>query len=263
VIFCRLLPFHPPYNWDTTIGFLAPRAIPGVEHITAERYRRTVPGGSIDVRPSDGQPHLLVTFDSQPPADRADCLVRLARLFDTAAPIGEIERHLARSRRLRAAVARHSGLRVPGAWDPFELAVRAVLGQQVTVKGASTLAGRLVEKFGRRTAQGWLFPSPAALAAADIARIGVPRARAEALRGVAQAFASEHPPANADELRRLPGIGDWTAQYIAMRAFREPDAFPATDLGLIRAAGSDVARQAERWRPWRAYAAMHLWMEKR
>jgi AraC family transcriptional regulator, regulatory protein of adaptative response / DNA-3-methyladenine glycosylase II len=158
-------------------------------------------------------------------------------------------------------VARHSGLRVPGAWDAFELAVRAVLGQQVTVKGATTLAGRLVEQFGTRTTHGYLFPTPRALAAADPAAIGLPRKRAEALRAVAQAFASAHAPESVEQLRQLPGIGEWTAQYIAMRAFSEPDAFPATDLGLIHAAGADVALQAEQWQPWRAYAAMHLWME--
>ncbi len=141
------------------------------------------------------------------------------------------------------------------------MAVRAVLGQQVTVKGATTLAGRLVERFGVKHARGFLFPRPKDLATADLAAIGLPRTRSEALRGVAQAFDSANPPESVEELRKLPGIGDWTAQYISMRALSEPDAFPATDLGLIRAAGRDVAQQAESWRPWRAYAAMHIWME--
>lgn len=255
------LPFRPPYHWPALIAFLGPRAIPGVEDITAERYRRWLPGGSVEVRPTPGQPHLLATFELTDIRDLAHAAARLHRLFDTNAPIRDIEQHLSKSPRLRDTVARHSGLRVPGAWDAFELAVRAVLGQQVTVKGATTLAGRLVERFGTKTARGYLFPSPRALAAADPASIGLPRKRAEALRAVAQAFASAHALESVEELRQLPGIGEWTAQYIAMRAFSEPDAFPATDLGLIHAAGADVALQAEQWRPWRAYAAMHLWME--
>jgi AraC family transcriptional regulator of adaptative response / DNA-3-methyladenine glycosylase II len=159
-------------------------------------------------------------------------------------------------------VLRESGLRIPGAWDAFELTVRAVLGQQVTVKGATTLTGRLVERFGEEVPHGRLFPRPAALAGQDLAAIGLPRARAAALRSAAEAFASAHPPETVAELMALPGIGAWTAQYVAMRAFHDRDAFPASDLGLIRAAGPDVAQQAEAWRPWRAYAAMHLWLEQ-
>ena len=150
-------------------------------------------------------------------------------------------------------LAQLSGLRVPGAWDTFELSVRAILGQQVTVKGATTLAGRIVEKFGG-------FPSPQAMAEDDLSGIGLPAARARSLRAVAEAFATRS-IRFAEDLRGLPGIGDWTAQYIAMRAFNEPDAFPSGDLGLIRAAGRDVEKQSEAWRPWRGYAAMHLWME--
>ncbi len=256
-----LLAFQAPYNWPALVAFLAPRAIPGVEEISAERYRRSVAGGSVDVRPAAGRPHLLASFEGHDLGPSADMAERLHRMFDTGAPIEEIERRLSKSRRLRTTVARQSGLRVPGAWDSFELTVRAVLGQQVTVKGASTLARRLVERLGEKAAYGFLFPPPDALAEADVAAIGLPRARAETLRTVARAFASAHPPGTAEELRQLKGIGDWTAQYVAMRAFRDPDAFPASDLGLIKAAGPDVARQAEQWRPWRAYAAIHLWME--
>jgi len=255
------LPFRPPYNWKALAAFLAPRAIPGVEEINADRYRRNLPGGFVEVRPAGQQPHLLATFELENVRDLANLAGRLQALFDTGAPILDIEQQLVQSQRLRETVARQSGLRVPGAWDPFELTVRAVLGQQVTVKGATTLAGRLVESFGAKTAGGFLFPSPRALAAANIASIGLPRTRAETLRAVAEAFDSGNPPETAGALRKLPGIGDWTAQYVAMRAFSEPDAFPATDLGLIKAAGRDVAKLAEQWRPWRAYAAMHLWME--
>jgi len=255
------LPFRPPYNWSALVGFLGPRAIPGVEEASATKYRRTLPGGWVEVQPAPGENHLVATFQIGNIRDLAQLAARLHRLFDTAAAVQEIEDHLAKDERLRHTVRANAGMRVPGAWDPFEVAVRAILGQQVTVKGATTLAGRLVERFGEPTENGYLFPSPRALESAGLASIGLPRARAEALRMVARAFAAPKPPESADELRDLPGVGDWTAQYVAMRAFGEPDALPASDLGLVRAVGSDVAARAERWRPWRAYAAMHLWME--
>jgi 3-methyladenine DNA glycosylase/8-oxoguanine DNA glycosylase len=156
-----------------------------------------------------------------------------------------------------------AALRLPGCWDPFELAVRAILGQQVTVRGASTLAARLVEQFGP--------PSADKLADADLTGIGLPRARAESLRGLARAVCDGSlrldGSATASEvierLCRLPGIGSWTANYIAMRALGDPDAFPSSDLGLLKAAGASSPRRleamAEAWRPWRSYAALYLW----
>ncbi|MGH7789571.1 MAG: DNA-3-methyladenine glycosylase family protein, partial [Candidatus Binatia bacterium] len=187
--------------------------------------------------------------------------------------------HLRRSPALRPLVDAAPGLRVPGAWDPFELAVRAILGQQVTVKGATTLAGRLAAAFGRPVDCGdgltHVFPTAAVLAEADVAALGMPRARAETVRALARAVANgslvlDAPLGLDDALTRLcavPGIGPWTAQYVAMRAFGEPDAFPAGDLGLRSALGNGggplaeaaVVRAAEAWRPWRAYAALHLW----
>jgi len=252
------LPFRPPYNWDTLTRFLMPRAIPGVEQVTPESYARTIRidsvAGRVEVRRVPVANHLLARIELQNLRPLARVAERLRRLFDTGALIQDIEAHLA------PLIKGEPGVRVPGAWDVFELAIRAILGQQVTVKGASTLAGRLVEKYGETTDYGRLFPSAADLSRADLTSIGLPRARAHSIRSVAEAFASSTPPETSGDLRKLPGIGDWTAQYIAMRAFKEPDAFPATDLGLLRAAGPDVATQAEAWRPWRAYAAMHLWM---
>ena len=252
------LRYQAPYNWAALVRFMGPRATPGVEQVTADCYCRTLADGWLEVRPSAGNHHLDVTIEGA----ASGLSDRLASFFDVAAPVGEIEKHLKRSKRLAPTVRRESGLRIPGAWDAFELTVRAVLGQQVTVKGATTLTGRLVERFGPTVAHGKLFPEPASLAGQDLAAIGLPRARAAALSCVAEAFASPHPPRTAAELMELRGIGAWTAQYVAMRAFRDPDAFPATDLGLIHAAGPDVVRQAEAWRPWRAYAAMHLWLEQ-
>jgi AraC family transcriptional regulator of adaptative response / DNA-3-methyladenine glycosylase II len=171
------------------------------------------------------------------------------------------------------------GLRVPGSWNGFELAVRAILGQQVSVKGASTLAGRLAKTFGEpfSTASGLthIFPTPQALAEANFAGIGLPGARAETIRGLARAVCNGQinfegvvdSAAFLERLCEIPGIGHWTAQYVAMRALREPDAFPSTDLGLLRALNLTNARELDRrsetWRPWRAYAAMHIWNMKR
>ncbi len=255
------LPYRAPYNWPALVRFLTPRAMPGVEQITPDCYRRTLPGGYVEVRPDRKANCLIATFELTSIKDLAQLAAKLRRLFDTSAAIVEIETHLGSDARLAPAIQAQSGLRVPGAWDTFELVVRAILGQQVTVKGATTLAGKIVEKFGQTTEHGSLFPSPRVLTYADLTTIGLPRARAHALRVAAEAFSASAPPESAAEIRELPGIGDWTAQYIAMRAFNDPDAFPATDLGLLRAAGSHVAKLAEAWRPWRAYAAMHLWME--
>jgi 3-methyladenine DNA glycosylase/8-oxoguanine DNA glycosylase len=183
--------------------------------------------------------------------------------FDLRANTREIATHLARSSVLKNVVRRHPGLRLPGCWDGFELAVRAILGQQVSVKGASTLAGRLVEKFGP--------PKAEVLAEANLASVGLPKARAECIRGFAAAVRDGRirfdAGASSEEMigrmRELPGIGPWTASYIAMRAFGDPDAFPTADLGLLKAAGTLSPRKldeiAEAWRPWRSYAAMYLW----
>ncbi|MGH6998933.1 MAG: DNA-3-methyladenine glycosylase family protein, partial [Phenylobacterium sp.] len=181
-------------------------------------------------------------------------------------------------------VAARPGLRAPGAWDGFELAVRAVLGQQITVQAARLLAGKITAMHGVRledeaaNALGLthFFPEPAALALADVETLAMPRARGRALVGLAAAAAADPElfgmRRSLDEavaaLRALPGIGEWTAQYIAMRALREPDAFPSADIGLMRAlegpdgvrpTAAELLARAERWRPWRAYAASHLW----
>jgi AraC family transcriptional regulator of adaptative response / DNA-3-methyladenine glycosylase II len=205
---------------------------------------------------------------------------RARRIFDLDADPLQIGSHLQRSRALVAQLKTRPGLRVPGAWDGFELAVRAVLGQQVTVRGATTLAGRLVHAFGQRldgtgSSLTHLFPAPATLATADVSSIGLPRARAATLQALALAVSrgqlildASHGLEDAvSRLCAIPGIGAWTAHYIAMRACGEPDAFPASDLGLRRAlangagplSATALSALAEAWRPWRAYAAMYLW----
>jgi AraC family transcriptional regulator of adaptative response / DNA-3-methyladenine glycosylase II len=278
------LTYRPPLDAPALLGFLAARAIPGVEQVVGDSYRRTVRvgpnAGTIALRASEeGFVSLRVSL---PSLDGLPALVaRARRIFDLDADPLPIAAQLQRMPALSARVARSPGLRVPGAWDPFEIAVRAVLGQQVTVRGASTLAGRLVERFGEPLATAYpdalthLFPRAERLAEGDLAQIGIPRARAEALRGLSTAVASGALVLDAargleDLVARmvaLPGIGAWTAHYVALRACGEPDAFPASDLGLRRAlAGSGAPlseralhAQAEAWRPWRAYAALHLW----
>jgi len=285
------LSFAPPYDWNSMIEFLAARAIPGVEVVEDERYRRTIEvdgrHGTIEVTPGGGGDTLTATIRF-PDASAVPTIVgRIRRVFDLDTDVGLISAHLASDPVLAPLVAARPGLRVPGAWDGFELAVRAMLGQQITVRGARLLIGRLVEAHGEplRSPSGaeapglsMVFPTTERVASADLARLGMPHARAAAISGMAAVAGRDpdlFPPdgsldAAIARLTALPGVGDWTAHYIAMRALREPDAFPAADVGLLRAvAGPDGRRptpaalltRAERWRPWRAYAAQHLWTE--
>lgn len=278
------LAFRPPYDWPSLVGFLALRAIPGVERVTPDCYARTIAldgaRGAIEVRPVPGAAQLELRVAGSEPGALIRVVERVRRIFDLGADPAEIAGHLGRDAALAPLVAARPGLRLPGAWHGFELAVRAILGQQVTVKGASTLAGRLVAAFGEAIegagdGLSHLFPTAEALATADVAAIGMPEARARAIQGLARAVRDGRVGFDAalgldrltSELTALDGIGAWTAHYIAMRAGGEPDAFPATDLGLLRAAArlgiaggvKGLTVRAEAWRPWRAYAAMHLW----
>jgi AraC family transcriptional regulator of adaptative response / DNA-3-methyladenine glycosylase II len=277
-----VLAYRPTYAWRPLLRFLAQRAIPGVECVAADTYSRTVAigehSGWVAVSSVAGRNLLAVELATSLVPALPAVLARLKGLFDTDARPDVIGRQLRGDELLADTVRRVPGLRVPGAFDAFELVVRAILGQQVSVRGASTLAGRLAERFGEplATPQGCLnraAPTAERLAderAGQIAKIGIPQARAESIRAVARAVARgqlELVPATnlaaVDALVALPGIGDWTAQYVAMRALRWPDAFPASDLGLRKASGVKSERElrklSERWRPWRAYAAMYLW----
>ena len=281
------LPYRPPYDWAGVLAFLAPRAIPGVESVENGVYRRTMSlagtQGIVEVSAA-AETFLLATITVDRLPALAAVAARLRHLFDLDADPEPIAAHLGRDSALASRLAARSGLRVPGAWDAFELAVRAMLGQQVSVSAASTLAGRLAATFGERlsgpTSSGdprVLFPEPKALAHADLSSIGIPGTRAAAISSLAAAVIRDPVllrTTNSVEqtvatLLTLPGIGDWTASYIAMRALREPDAFPVSDLGLLRAMRRHLAkpspallqRRAERWRPWRAYAAILLWLD--
>ena len=278
------LSYRPPFDWKGLLRFLARRSTPGVEVVDRDVYRRTIgtpeAHGEIEVRHVPAERHVIMEIRLADHDDLIQVVERARRLFDLAADPLRIVGQLRRRPELRAAVDPRSGVRVPGAWDGFELAVRAVLGQQVTVAGATTLAGRLAGAFGTPVTAAsagltHLFPTPDVLADADLGRIGIPRARAATIRALAAAVVDGTLRLDTaldldDAIARLvaiPGIGEWTAHYIAMRALGEADAFPASDLGLRRALGNgagplaarDVQRMAEAWRPWRAYAAMHLW----
>ena len=271
------LAYRPPLDWDAMLEFLSKRLYEGVEAIRDSSYLRTVSLGGrtgwIRVRPSTRR-HAL-TVELAPELGRAipAVLTRVRRLFDLGAEPQRI------AQRLGKLAARQPGLRLPGAFDGFEVAVRAVLGQQISVKAATTLAGRFAAAFGDPVTMPFpelrlLMPTAQRVAAATptaLAKIGVTSARARTLINVARAMAANpnllDPGADVgaalSRIKEIPGIGEWTAQYLAMRAFSWPDAFPATDLGIRKALGTDDERKilarAEAWRPWRGYAAMHLW----
>ena len=280
------LSYRPPYDWPAIASFLKARAIPGVEVVSSDRYARTIEVGGVHgvvaVEPVSGNAFRVAIQFSRVSALPA-IIARLRRVFDLAADPLAICTHLAQDPVLAPLVAARPGLRVPGAWDGFELAVRAVLGQQITVAAAVGSAGKLVARYGLPLARGLemeglthVFPRPERLASTPLTALGMPRMRAATLTSLAAAVAEDPrilaAGRSVDEcvaqLRALPGIGEWTAQYIAMRELREPDAFPAGDVGLLRALADaegkwptsrELLARAERWRPWRAYAAQHLW----
>ncbi len=285
------LPFRPPLDWNGMLAFLAPRATPGVESVdlVSASYRRTLQidgsSGACEVTLHPGGHALKVSIHFAETRLLFAIVERVRSMFDLDADWREIAACLKTDPLLRPMLLQSPGLRPPGAWDGFELAVRAILGQQVTVKGATTLTGRLVQKFGeplqpvqKNQSEAstisdltHLFPTPEVIAQTDVASIGLPGARAESIRALARAVSTRQivfsGVIDAMEFRRqlceLPGIGAWTAEYIAMRALRDPDAFPSSDLGLLKAAQAKSSRElearSEPWRPWRAYAAMCLW----
>ena len=281
------LGYRPPYDWDSIISFLRARAIPGIEAVSASRYARTIAigdtRGMLVVEPAERN-CLKATVRFANLKDLPTIIARARRVFDLAADPVAIGAHLAQDPVLALLVAARPGLRVPGAWDGFELAVRAILGQQITVPAATVLAGKLVLAHGTKIVDPaalehgltHVFPTPRQLVGADLAVLGMPSARRTALSSLAAAVVADPlifgPRRSLEEaiaqLRSLAGVGEWTAQYIAMRELREPDAFPAADIGLMRAmrdgggrrpSAAELLEHAERWRPWRAYAALHLW----
>ena len=279
-----LLPYRPPFDWPTLVRFLKSRATPGTERVEEGCYRRTIEiggqAGGIEVRPESDESHLRVRVTLPSYEQLMQVVERVRRIFDLGADPRQIRNHLAQDPGLGKMAEMPPGLRVAGVWDAFELSVRAVLGQQLTFVDSRAVIARLVRTFGRPIKTGapsltHLFPRPEILATANLSSVGIPPARAETLRALARATcAGKLDPAGCksldDTISRLctiPGMGRRTANYIAMRAFGEPDAFPAGDLGLRRPVSnrrkllseSEFLNLAEKWRPWRAYAAMYLW----
>ena len=281
------LGYRAPYDWDAILAFLAARAVEGVELVEHNRYARTIEIageiGSISIAPGRAHLEAMIRF----PNVRAllGIVARLRRLFDLDADVETIGAHLSSDAALAPLVAKRPGLRTPGGWDSFELAIRAILGQQVSVVAARKLAGKLVERTspvlsGDITGHDRLkalFPSAARVVRSDLTTLGMPRARIAALQALAQAAIADpkllDPVGSYDEavgqILALPGFGPWTAQYWALRALRDSDAFPAADVALLRSAiviqngkrptPKALLERAEAWRPWRAYAAQHLW----
>jgi AraC family transcriptional regulator of adaptative response / DNA-3-methyladenine glycosylase II len=275
------LGFRPPYAWEAFLSFLGRRAIPGVELVEKGRYLRTARikhsgrelFGWIEIAKTANRNALQVRFSSSLLRATAPVLARVKDLTDLSCDpltVGEV---------LGALAARTPGLRVPGAFDGFELAIRAILGQQVSVSAARTLAGRLARAFGERVEAPtskleFGFPTASDIAKQklrSITAIGLTSSRAQSILALSSAVADEKisltpasdPETTLQKLQSLPGIGQWTAQYITMRALRWPDAFLHTDLGVRKAlpkkSPKEILVMAEAWRPWRSYALMHLW----
>jgi AraC family transcriptional regulator, regulatory protein of adaptative response / DNA-3-methyladenine glycosylase II len=283
---CTLrLPYRPPLDWEAMLGFFALRALDGVEFAEGGVYCRTIrlngTLGSLAVAPGPKGRALALRVQLSDSRDLPAVVERVRRMFDLDANMAAIHAVLKTDPLLAKLVKKRPGLRLPGAWDPFEVAVRAVAGQQVSVKAARTVVGRLVSRAGPVCEHGIhpaltrFFPFAGELQACDLDGVGMPGKRIEALKALAGAAAGGalnfEVAGSLDEfvngLTRLPGIGAWTAQYLAMRALAEPDAFPTDDLGIIRALQEEgrpltrrqITERAQSWRPWRAYAAIHLW----
>ncbi len=281
------LGYRPPFDFGAILAYLSSRALPGVEHVGANRYSRSFEldgvTGCLTVAPCATGHALearITPLDVAPGSLPVRAIAaRLRRLFDLDAEPGAIAAAFADDALIGPRIARAPGLRVPGAFNGFELAVRAVLGQQISVKGATTIAGRIIARFGTPLADKTegithFFPTPHVLSRADLSGLGLTGARIATLTSLASAVAAgtldftprESLDAKLDELTALPGIGAWTAHYIALRALGEPDAFPSSDLGLRKAAGGGTPiptaaldALSQSWRPWRGYAAIALW----
>jgi len=281
------LPYRQPFSWPLMLDFLRFRATPGVEVVSDGAYRRSVlvngEQGIMQVSEADKAGFLALTLTGVRTSSLFELVQRARDMFDLDAPVAEIRAALEHDPLLAAKLKTLPGVRVPGAWDGFELTVRAILGQQVSVAAATTLAGRIARQYGTplelpaATFPGvpvTLFPQPDRLTRARFNGIGLTKSRAETIRALARAVMrgdiefdnAQDADQFCDALTSIKGIGDWTAQYVAMRVLKNPDAFPASDLALIKALNPDervtaktLTSRAESWRPWRAYAALLLW----
>ncbi|MEO9750116.1 MULTISPECIES: DNA-3-methyladenine glycosylase 2 family protein [Marinobacter] len=281
VLFLRA---RPPFDSEQLLTFFRARAIPGLEAVGEHHYARSLciagQPGLVICRPSDNPPGVQVILRGPARQSILEVSARIRRLLDLDADLPGIGEHLARDPLLEPLIAQHPGLRVPGSWDRFELTVRAILGQQISLSAARTLAGRLVARYGQAlpddlaggTGITHRFPEPAALVGQPLNKLGMPGSRADTLERITARFA-EPGFAKLDgntllaQLAPMRGIGPWTLHYLALRGLGDPDAFPASDLGILKASAhlggprdaKALTRHAECWRPWRAYAAQYLW----
>jgi AraC family transcriptional regulator of adaptative response / DNA-3-methyladenine glycosylase II len=283
------LGYRPPYDFIAMLDFLRGRALPGVEHVDAISYARVVgdahaPGWLRVSAWPRGDHALKLELKGIAASQMLGVVDRLRRMFDLDADPAAISLALSEDPRLKPLLAQRPGLRIPSGWDGFEIAIRAVVGQQVSVAAARTVTARLAQRFGTPLPVPWgegphthLFPTPQALADADLDHIGLTRARAQTVRTVACAVLEGRvdfrPESTLEDFVArwvaLPGIGPWTAHYLALRALGHPDAFPAEDLVLQKAVPNDgtrmsarqLAQRAQPWRPWRGYAVLHLWKD--
>jgi AraC family transcriptional regulator of adaptative response / DNA-3-methyladenine glycosylase II len=283
------LPYRAPFDLQNLLKFFAVRAIPGVEVVKDGRYLRSIvcdgEHGVIDLAGSEGK--VLLTIHGAGTRSLLPIIQRVRGIFDLDASPDDVSRVLSQDHVLRPLLKRSPGIRVPGAWDGFELTVRAILGQQVSVAAATTFAGRLAKRYGEKLnvaipglsdehAPGLVFPAPHKMLRARLGDLGIIRSRAGTIRRIAKCVVdgsiSFDPTQDVDDFCRsliaIKGIGEWTAQYVAMRVLKDPDGFPHSDLGLLRAFDSpnrdrmlpaELKERAEVWRPWRAYAALLLW----
>lgn len=279
-------PYTPPLEWPVFLAYLQSRSTAGVERVHEGQYSRTIAvgddAGFLTVSHDPTKAELVLTIRGAAARHAEVISGRVRKMFDLDTDLAAVHAVLGADAWLAPSIRALPGLRVPGVWSPFELIVRTIVGQQVTFRAATTIAGRIAHRLGR-TVPGArddepavLFPSPSAFADGDLDAIGMPSKRVAALRGVARAFADgaipfsetgEGTEGTKEALLALPGVGPWTAEYFALSALRDPDAWPASDLVLRRALAelapslspAKALTRTDRWRPWRAYAAMHLW----
>jgi AraC family transcriptional regulator, regulatory protein of adaptative response / DNA-3-methyladenine glycosylase II len=273
------LRFRPPYHWQGMLTFLAERAIPGVETVDSKAYRRTISlngcHGYFEVSPDEERDAVAVRVRIADPRSLYLIIERIRRMFDLNADWAVIRQSLGTDPALASLIRAEPGQRVPGCWSGFELTILAILGQQSSLKVATKLAGRIAERYGQRISDAddltHLFPTPETLAHAKLAGLGLTEKQAGTIQALARAVCDGairferigDSDAFLEQFLSIPGVSCWTAQYVAMRALGEPDAFPIDDAALLRALGlkssCELERRAEAWRPWRSYATMYLW----
>lgn len=280
------LAYRPPFDYQGMLNFLKVRAIPGVEQVEDEKYVRSIVVG----KPFESRQVGRLTVSNDPDKlclqvhielDSANHLMmaleKVKRLFDLMADPIDIIQCLQADKQMAAMVAQNPGQRVPGCWEPFEIAVRAIVGQQISVKGATTLMGRIASTYGQQTDMGLVFPDANALSQIDVSTLSMPMKRAQTIKDMSQAVVDGSIDFNVGsdsanlihQLKSIKGIGPWTAQYIAMRALANPDAFLQGDLVLLKVAkhclgiecDKDLIERSKQWQPWRAYACLHLWRQ--